>query len=65
MLDVAWAALRGTLFTPWIYLPFVGHYAALFALLIVARSPALLRAVAWWLLVSMLVWSFVVRRFIA
>ena len=65
VLDILWTATRGALLDPWYYLPFVGHYAALFALLIAVRNPALRRAVAWWLLVSILVWAFVVRRVVA
>ena len=65
LLDILWTATRGALLDPWYYLPFVGHYAALFALLIVVRNAALRHAVAWWMLVSMLVWAFVVRRVVA
>ena len=65
VIDVAWTAVRGMLFTPWYYLPFVGHYIVLFALLNLVRSPAFRRAAAWWLVLSVLTWAFVVRRFAA
>lgn len=63
VLDVLWAAMRGTLLQPWYYLPFVGHYIVLFALLNSVKAPAFRRVAAWWIVLSILTWAFVVRRF--
>ncbi|MFO1406834.1 MAG: hypothetical protein U1F08_04770 [Steroidobacteraceae bacterium] len=65
VLDIAWTATRGALFEPWYYLPFVGHYAVLFAVMIRVRSATLRRAGAWWMLSSILAWAFIVRRVVA
>ena len=65
LLDIAWTAAQGKLLTPWYYLPFVLHYIALAILAEVTASRALQRAIAWWFLVSILVWSLVVRRFVS
>ena len=62
-IDVVWTATRGALFTPWYYLPFVGHYIVLFALLNAIKAPAFRRVAAWWIVLSILTWAFVVRRF--
>ena len=64
-LDIAWTAAQGKLLAPWYYLPFVLHYVALAIVAEVTESRALQRAIAWWFLVSMLVWSLVVRRFVS
>ena len=62
--DTAQTASLGTLFTPWYYLPFVGWNALLACLFLLARGPRLRTAVAWVLLVSLVAWSLVVRRFL-
>lgn len=63
--DVAQTATLGTLFHPWYYLPFVGHYALLAVLLLFTKRHGIRLVIAWWLLVSVLLWSLVVRRFLA
>jgi hypothetical protein len=62
VLDVFQTALLGTLFEPWYYLPFVGQYA-LCAIVIhrTTRRPVR-KAVAWWMVASVLLWSLFVRR---
>lgn len=61
--DIVWTAVRGRLFTPWYYLPFVGHYMVLWALLIRLQSRRLERYAARWMLASIMLWAFVVRRY--
>jgi hypothetical protein len=61
-LDVVQTALLGTLFNPWYYLPFVGHYAICAWVIAHTRKHGLTRVLAWYLFLSVLLWSFVVRR---
>jgi hypothetical protein len=63
--DIAQTAMQGSLFHPWYYLPFVGHYIVLALLGIRFKQPAFQRALGWWLLISILLWSLIVRRFVA
>jgi hypothetical protein len=65
LFDIAQMAVRGDLFHPWYYLPFVGHYIVLSLVAIKLRAPWVQRAIAWWFLGSMLTWALVVRRFLA
>lgn len=58
----AWA--KGELLDPWYYLPFVSHYAVLALIGIALRKDAFYRWMAWYFLVSMSTWSFVVRRYL-
>ena len=62
--DTAWTAMRGKLFTPWYYLPFVLHYAVLAILAERIKSRLFRRLVAWWFLLSVVAWSLGVRRFL-
>lgn len=62
LLDISQMTLRGDLWSPWYYLPFVLHYVALALLTIFVRSTPLRRVAAWWFLVSVVLWAFVVRR---
>jgi hypothetical protein len=62
--DTAWTAMRGKLFTPWFYLPFVLHYALLAILAARIKSHWFRRLVAWWFLLSVVAWSMGVRRFL-
>ena len=57
-----WAS--GDLFEPWYYMPFVLHYAVLCGSGIVIQSARYHRIVAWYFLLSMATWAFVVRRFL-
>jgi hypothetical protein len=63
-LDIAQMALRGSLFAPWYYLPFVGQYAICCVGLIWADSRLVQRAISWWLFLSITLWSLVVRRYL-
>ena len=56
--------MRGALFNPWYYLPFALHYAVLAILAGRTRSRLIRRLVAWWFLLSIVVWSLGVRRFL-
>lgn len=62
LLDMLVTAVRGALFEPWYYLPFVGHYALLAAITLVWRNPVLERILAWYFFSSLLVWALLVRR---
>ena len=62
--DILQTAARGDVFSPWYYLPFVLHYALLALVAIFVQKPALHRWLPWYFLVSMVVWSLVVRRFL-
>ncbi|MGD9258757.1 MAG: hypothetical protein PVG29_13140, partial [Gammaproteobacteria bacterium] len=63
--DIIQAIARGAVFTPRTYLPFVLHYMILSMLAIYIKRPWFYRVIAWYFLMSMLIWSFVVRRFLA
>ena len=54
-------AARGALLTPWHYLPFVGHYLVVLGIGAWLNSDRSHRIVSWWLLVTILLWSFTVR----
>ncbi len=62
--DILQTAARGDAFTPWIYLPFVSHYVAVPILAIFVNKPGFHRWTAWYLFLSMAIWSFAVRRFL-
>lgn len=62
--DVAQTASLGTLFHPWYYLPFVGHYALLALFLQFAKRHGTRLFIAWWLFVSVMLWALVVRRYL-
>lgn len=64
LLDVVQAAIHGDLFHPVWYLPFVGHYALLASGGIVVRRRSYDRFFAWYLLITLLIWSLVVRRYL-
>ena len=61
-LDIIQTALLGTLFEPWYYLPFIGQYAVCATVIYRARSRPVRKAVAWWMVASVLLWSLLVRR---
>ena len=62
VLDIALTALRGDLLNPPIYLPYVLHFTLLAAVAIVVRNRRFHLIFAWYTLVSLTVWSLVVRR---
>ena len=60
--DIAQTAVRGQLFTPKIYLPFVLHYAALSAIGMLVASRRYQLFFAWYMLITLLTWCLIVRR---
>jgi hypothetical protein len=62
--DILQTAMRGGLFHPVWYLPFVGHYAALSAVGLAVRRRGYDRFFAWYQLITILAWSLLVRRFL-
>lgn len=62
--DVWVTALRGGLFDPPIFLPFVGHYFVLWVTGVFVARPGYQRFIAWYTLISMATWSLIVRRFL-
>jgi len=62
--DIGLTALRGDLFDPPQYLPFVGHFVVLGILGLVIRARRFQLFLAGYVLLIGLVWSFVVRRFL-
>ncbi len=65
LMDILQTAARGHVFTPWFYLPFVLHYVAVGLLAIFVKKPGIHRWIAWYLFLSIAIWSFAVRRFLA
>lgn len=65
MLDIAQTAVRGALLQPKWYLPYVLHYVllALFALWFEQRVVQ--RWIGWYVLGSLVAWSFIIRRYLA
>ncbi len=64
LMDIVVTAARGDLFTPWFYLPFVLHYVVVALVAIIVNKPAYHRWTSWYLLLSMVSWSIIVRRFL-
>jgi hypothetical protein len=64
LLDIAQTAIRGDLFHPIWYVPFVSHYAVLAGGGLVAGRRGYDRFFAWYLLITLLIWSLVVRRYL-
>lgn len=64
-MDIAHTAYRGALFDPPIYLPVVIHYMALLCLAMFVRRRGLQIFVAAWVCVTLLAWTFGVRRLLA
>lgn len=64
VLDIAQTAVRGALFQPIWYVPFVGHYAVLAAAGLCARRRSYDRFFAWYAFITLLVWSLAVRRYL-
>jgi hypothetical protein len=63
LLDILQTSIRGDIFHPLWYLPFVGHYGLLGIIGAGWRIRAYDRFFAWYLLISLLVWSLVARRY--
>jgi hypothetical protein len=63
-LDVAQTAVRGQLFEPKYYLPFVLHMAVLIAVGIPVANRRYQHFLAWYVLITLALWSLVIRRFL-
>jgi hypothetical protein len=64
LMDITQTALRSGLLDPVWYLPFVGHFAVLAAAGLVVRKRGYDRFFAWYQLITLLVWSLAVRRYL-
>jgi hypothetical protein len=64
VLDVTQTAIRGDIFHPIWYLPFVGHYAVFASIALLFRRRGYDRFFAWYLLITALAWSLIVRRYL-
>ena len=64
LLDIAQTAVRGQLFQPKIYLPFVLHYVVLAIIGIFVPNRRYQAFFGWYMLVTLSLWSLVVRRFL-
>jgi len=64
LLDIAQAALRGALLQPVWYLPYVLHYFVLTLVALWFEPRAVQRWVGWYVLGSLVAWSFLIRRFL-
>ncbi len=64
LLDITQTAIRGELFQPIWYLPYVSQYALLAGVGLIARRRGYNRFFAWYLLITLLIWSLVVRRYL-
>ena len=64
LLDIVQAAIHGDLFHPVWYLPYASHYAVLAGGGLCARRQGYDRFFAWYLLITLLIWSLLVRRFL-
>ena len=62
--DVWVTVLRGDVFEPPIYLPFVGHLFVLWLWGVFEASPRYHKVLAWYSLMSLVAWSVIVRRFL-
>ena len=62
--DILQTAASGALFRPWFYLPFVLHFAAACLLAIFIKTAIFHRWLAWYLVIVMTTWAFIVRRFL-
>lgn len=63
--DIVVTAIRGALFSPWYYLPFVAHYGFVSGLGIYLDSSKAYRVISWWFLFVTLFWAFVVRKLLS
>jgi hypothetical protein len=64
LLDIAQTAIHGDLFHPVWYLPFVGHYILIAVGGLCARRRGYDRFFAWYLLITLLIWALIVRRYL-
>jgi len=64
VLDIVQTAIHGDLLHPIWYVPFAGHYAALAAIGLFAHRRGYDRFFAWYLLITLLIWALLVRRYL-
>jgi len=64
LLDIAQTGIRGELLKPIWYVPFVGQYALFAGAGLIARRRGYDRFFAWYQLITLLIWSLVVRRYL-
>jgi hypothetical protein len=64
LLDIVQTAMHGQILQPVWYLPYVGHYTLLAAGGLVIRRRGYNLFFAWYLLITLLIWSLVVRRYL-
>ncbi|MEJ2128044.1 MAG: hypothetical protein P8X81_04275 [Woeseiaceae bacterium] len=64
IMDMVQTWARGSLFDPPAYLPFVVHYLLMASLALYVNKPMFHRVMAWYLLLSTVSWSFIVRLFL-
>lgn len=63
--DILSTAVRGALFTPWYYLPFIGHLVLVSGIGMYFDTTKIHRIIAWWLLIVILSWSLIVRNLLS
>jgi hypothetical protein len=64
VLDIVQAAMHGDLFHPIWYLPYAGQYTLFAAGGLCARRRSYDRFFGWYLLITILIWSLAVRRYL-
>lgn len=64
LLDIVQTAIRGELWRPIWYVPFVGHYTVIAAGGLVARRRGYDRFFAWYLFITLLIWALGMRRYL-
>ena len=62
--DILQTALRGDLFKPWYYLVYLGHFLVAIFLALLIVTPKFHRFLAWFLFIGVVLWCFIVRRFL-
>jgi hypothetical protein len=62
LLDIVQTGIHADLFHPIWYLPFIGQYAVLAAIGLIAHRRGYDRFFAWYQLITLLAWALVVRR---
>lgn len=61
VMDIAQTWVRGDLFNPPTYLPFVAHYIVVVSLALYINKPVFHRVMAWYLLLTTVSWSVIQR----
>ena len=64
VLDIVQTAIHGDLLHPIWYVPFIGHYAVLAAIGLLAHRRGYDRFFAWYQLITLLIWALLVRRYL-